>query len=266
MIFFDRLDDFSVCDIVVISGIRPCGRRVDLHSSGRNSHGLLYIWNGEATFRQNDGKTVKATDGQLIYIPKGLKYKMQYTGISTTFVVLNFNILSRDEAAEISKDITLLAKDSDHQIASIMAKLETSSAPQSLVGQFRRKELFYRLLRFVSVDNELLSEEAYPQQIAKGVLLLKQTYLENLPIEEFAKVSNLSTSSFRQLFGKHFGTSPLKYRNMLRIRRAKQLLEDGNCTVTEAAYDSGFENIGYFCECYKKITGETPKQTKQRFE
>ena len=70
----------------------------------------------------------------------------------------------------------------------------------------------------------------------------------------------------RQLFGKHFGTSPLKYRNMLRIRRAKQLLEDGNCTVTEAAYDSGFENIGYFCECYKKITGETPKQTKQRFE
>ena len=31
--------------------------------------------------------------------------------------------------------------------------------------------------------------------------------------------------------------------------------------VAEAAYACGFENIGYFCRYYKKITGEMPSET-----
>ena len=54
----------------------------------------------------------------------------------------------------------------------------------------------------------------------------------------------------------------MQYRNRLRLRRARQLLEDGNCTVTEAAFASGFENLGYFCRSYKKLPGQPPYSTK----
>ena len=262
MQFNQQAEEVLVRDIVVVSGIRPRGRMFDKMKNGRKSHGLLYVWEGEATYRLNDGRTLRATSGQLLYLPKQMGYSLQYTAENTTFVVVNFDLAEGGLNPFPTNDITLLAEDdSTHTIANIMAKFEMCSAAQNSAGQFRRKELFYRLLSLLS--NSFDIEDAACPQILQGVLLLKQTYLENLPIEIFAKKSNISVSSFRQLFHKQYGMSPLQYRNRLRIRRAKQLLEDETCTVAEVAYASGFENIGYFCRCYKKITGKTPKQTKQ---
>jgi transcriptional regulator GlxA family with amidase domain len=51
----------------------------------------------------------------------------------------------------------------------------------------------------------------------------------------------------------------------LRIERARELLSDGSLTVAEVAYASGFENIGYFCRYYRRITGEAPGDTKKRY-
>jgi len=255
--------DILIQNIVVISGIRTCGRTVDMRKNGRLSHGLLYIWNGEATFYLNGGKTIKATDGQLLYLPEAARYKMQYTADSTTFVLINFGLAKESADLFQGKKITVLTNnDPHHAIASIMAKFEVCGASQNFSGQFRRKELFYRLLAFIHDNAPNIENQHYPQ-IAAGVMLLKQTYLENLPIEVFAKQSSISVSSFRQLFHKQYGMSPLQYRNRLRIQRAKQMLEYDSCTVAEVAYASGFENIGYFCRYYKKITGETPRETKR---
>ena len=260
----ELVSDILIQNIVVISGNRPYGRTVDKLKSGRPSHGLLYIWDGEATFYLESAKTIKATNGQLLYLPKNFKYKMQYTAKSTTFAVINFDLAK--ESAELfqAKEITLLANDDPYYtVANIMAKLEVCGAAQNFSGQFRRKELLYRLLALIHDNDPNIENRHYPQ-IAAGVTLLKQSYLENLPIDTFAKQSNISVSSFRQLFHKQYGMSPLRYRNELRIQRAKQMLEYDNCTVAEVAYASGFENIGYFCRCYKKITGETPRETKFR--
>ena len=256
-------ENICVGDVIVVSGVRPMGRTYKKLQNGRGSHGLLYIWSGEATFYLPEGRTMKVTDGQLLYLPKGLQYKMQYTGESTTFVVANFELLDGNaEPVFLYEDVTLVAEgDPGHSFAGIMTKLEMCSAAQNLSGQFRRKELLCRLLAMICSDRELPDWERHPQ-IERGVRLLKQTYLENLPIETFAAACSLSESAFRQLFRKQYGVSPLQYRNQLRIRRAGELLEYDHCTVAEAAYASGFENLGYFCRCYKKITGQTPKQTK----
>ncbi len=260
----ELVGDILIQNIVVISGIRLCGRTIDMLKNGRRSHGLLYIWNGEATFYLDGGKTIKAINGQLLYLPKAAKYKMQYTADSTTFAVINFGLAKESIDIFQAKEITVLTNnDPQHTIANIMAKLEVCGASQSFSGQFRKKELFYRLLAFIHGNDPYIENHHYPR-IATGVMLLKQTYLENLPIEVFAKQSNISVSSFRQLFSKQYGMSPLQYRNRLRIQRARQMLEYDSCTVAEVAYANGFENIGYFCRCYKKITGETPRETKLR--
>lgn len=259
------MKDLSVRDVVVISGIRPAGRSV-VKDGGRSRHGLLYLWNGEAAFTLKNNKTVTVTGGQLAYLPKGLEYKMQYTAKSTTFVLLNFGLAEQGDVFLAAADtVTLLVKQDDaHTVANIMAKLELCGAAQNTAGMLRRKELFYRLLSFVYGRCDLDSENTSYAPIVKGVLLLKQTYLENLPIETFAEQSNVSISLFRRLFHQQYGMSPLQYRNLLRINRAKQLLEYDYSTVAEVAYACGFENVGYFCRYYKRITGETPTQTRQK--
>ena len=256
-------NDLFVSDISIVSGVRQKGRGVDFRS-GRLKHGFLYLLSGEATFYL-PGKTLRVKTGELLYIPKGLAYKMQYSQPDTTFIVVNFDMFDRNSnSLSLYESIHLVALgDSAHNVSHTMARLEacaTSEAPAMLL---RRKELLYQLLSILCSDSHspLADEGRYPQ-IAKGVALLKQTYLESLPIETFANESSVSTSSFRALFKKQYGLSPLQYRNRLRINRARQLLIEDGCTVSEAAYASGFDNIGYFCRYYKQVTGETPSETK----
>ena len=88
--------DLCVGDIVVTSGIRPMGRTVSHVKMGRAKNGLLYIWRGKVTFWGVDKKTVTASDGALIFIPKGHRYKMQYTAENTTFVLVNCEMFNRN--------------------------------------------------------------------------------------------------------------------------------------------------------------------------
>lgn len=260
-------DELCVSDIGVMSGVRYAGRTTDNRNYPRPYHALLYIWNGEAKFWHNGKQVARIQNGGLVYIPKGTKYKMQYTQDNTTFVLVNFKIFDKNgEDMTLFDRISVVGQDDDsRRIASVMSKFELVGSSAVPSAALRRKELMYRLLLLVLEQSfPIFTEQQRYPQIFNGVLLLKQTYLENIPIEEFAKACNISISSFRELFKKQYGMSPLQYRNFLRISRAKELLSEGSCTVNEATFASGFDNVGYFCRSYKKIVGETPTETKRK--
>lgn len=259
-------EDIFICNATILSGVRPAGRSVN-NLTGRKNNGLLYIWSGEAIFSEQTGQTLTVKRGELIFIPKGCCYTMRYTAPSTTFVLINLEMLDKSHKdLLLFSSITLLATDDDsHRIAGIMAELELCGTVQSLPALFRRKELIYKLLGTVYEISSMPSIKSPKyQRIFAGVLLLEQSYLENLPVSKYAEASNISVSLFRSLFGKQYGMSPIQYRNRMRINRAAAILSEGSCTVSEAAYACGFENIGYFCKYYKKVTGETPLETKRR--
>lgn len=259
-------DDICISDITVISGVRPSGRSTN-NLAGRRNNGLLYIRSGEAQFWEKSGQSIIAKEDELIYIPKGCCYKMQYTADETSFVLVDLEITDKSgKDVLLAKSIALLASDDiSHRISGIMSGLDICGGIKNLSALFRRKELVYKLLSAVYESNPMPSVKApkYPQ-ILEGVRLLEQTYLENIPVSRFAEASNVSISLFRTLFSKQYGMSPVQYRNRLRIDRAAVILSEGSSTVFEAAYACGFENIGYFCRYYKKITGETPGETKLR--
>ena len=262
----EAFEDIYISDATVLPGVRPAGRSTN-NLTGRKKNGLLYIWSGEAVFWECSGQTLTVQSGGLIFIPKGCCYKMQYTAPNTTFVLIDLDIYDKyGKDFLLSKAIVRLATDgASRRIAGIMAELERCGVDQSLFALFRRKELVYRLLGTVCEFGSMptIKPQKY-QQIFAGVLLLEQSYLENLPIARFAEASGISISLFRSLFSKQYGMSPIQYRNRLRIDRAVTLLSEGSSTVSEVAYACGFENIGYFCRYYKKITGETPLETKFR--
>ena len=261
-------DDLRISDISVISGVRPCGRMVDFRCHGRRSNGILYVWKGEATFFCGDRDEVMiASEGTAVFLPKNKKYRIEYTAQSTTFVVVNFDLHGKSgEDVSLFEDITLLAKDDRSQrIARTMMNFELCSASKTVDATLRKKELMYRLLGSVYTPKSYLTARSdVDLQIAEGVYLLEQTYLENLPIARYAEASHVSVNTFRGSFQRHFGMSPLKYRNRLRIERARELLCEGGFSVAEVAYASGFENVGYFCRYYRQITGESPSETKKR--
>ena len=126
---------------------------------------------------------------------------------------------------------------------------------------FRQKELLYRLLRYLSV-NSFLDSDVIPEKIKRGAQLLEQFCLKDIKISDIARECYVSVSTFRRLFTKYYGISPIQYRNQLRIKHATMLLGDGEYTVAEVAELSGFSSENYFCRLYKKTVGYTPTNSK----
>ena len=259
--------DLCVFNLAVLSGTRTPGRTIDTRPQGRIKNGLLYITEGEVRFLEESGNKLTADCGKLILIPQGHRYRMQYVGEKTSFILVNFDTVSMcGEPVALSDRLEVLTKEvADKRVANILSKMKDCSLSEDSSTVFRLKELFYRLLSVI-FEEDMLIDTSKPKyaNIIPGVAMLRKNYLENLSIPELAAACNISVSSFRALFTECYGMSPIQYRNRLRIKRAKTLLADGGYTVAEVAAESGFYNVSYFIRFYKKTVGETPSETQAK--
>ncbi|WP_205663527.1 helix-turn-helix domain-containing protein [Arcobacter caeni] len=78
----------------------------------------------------------------------------------------------------------------------------------------------------------------------------------------FAKEFNITNLAFRNKFKETFGTTPKKWQNIKKLEKAKLLLETTDYNVTQVCQQSGFDNISWFIQAFKKEYEITPKQIK----
>lgn len=92
---------------------------------------------------------------------------------------------------------------------------------------------------------------------------IEEHYQQPIEIKEVANLAHLTIAAFCRYFKKITRMTFTDFLNQYRINQAKKmLLHDKN--VTEACYESGFENLSYFNKTFKKIAGENPSQFRKR--
>lgn len=77
-------------------------------------------------------------------------------------------------------------------------------------------------------------------------------------LEELAGRFYISRSYLSRIFREVTGFSVTEFRNICRIKRARQLLEHSRLSVTEIAAGLGFESVTYFERVFRKYTGLSP--------
>jgi AraC-like DNA-binding protein len=87
---------------------------------------------------------------------------------------------------------------------------------------------------------------------------------EPLSVPEMAEASGLSQSHFRQRFHRETGFTPSDYLTRRRVLRAKQMLREDRLSITEIAFQLGFQSSPYFAAVFKKMTGITPSEYRER--
>lgn len=86
---------------------------------------------------------------------------------------------------------------------------------------------------------------------------------ETIDFHQLAKSHNYSYDRFRHLFFEQFGTSPYLYLTKQRIGHAEYLLKNSNSSITDIAFDCGFNSTSQFTNIFKKYTGVTPKERRK---
>ena len=87
---------------------------------------------------------------------------------------------------------------------------------------------------------------------------------EEWPIPRLARVSGVSEAHFARSFKEAFGVPPHRYLLTRRIERAKALLRDTDCAITEIAFQTGWSSLGTFGRIFRDITGESPTELRAR--
>lgn len=84
-----------------------------------------------------------------------------------------------------------------------------------------------------------------------------------VPINDIARLVNLSPSHLLHLFKEQTGTSPTRYLKTLRLERARELLATTFLSVKQVMTNAGLRNQSHFVKDFKKAYGMTPAQYRR---
>lgn len=87
---------------------------------------------------------------------------------------------------------------------------------------------------------------------------LKRNYDKKVTLEDVAELISLNPKYLSRKFQEYFKIGFNDFKLNLKITKAKHLLDNSSCTVSEVAYKIGYENEESLIRSFKKITGMTP--------
>lgn len=95
---------------------------------------------------------------------------------------------------------------------------------------------------------------------------IRQNYKNSFSVADLAGQRNMSVSSFHQKFKSAIGMGPLQCQKKLRLIEARKLMLDGNCNVTKAATEVGYDSLSQFNRDYRKLFGASPQKDMQKIK
>lgn len=103
-----------------------------------------------------------------------------------------------------------------------------------------------------------------------GAVLKVQHWLQasgavDVSVAAMAQEANLEERTFLRRFRNATGLKPTEYCQHLRVGKARQMLEFTNGTIDHIAWTVGYQDPGAFRTIFKKITGLSPSDYRNRF-
>ncbi|EMS34911.1 Transcriptional regulator, AraC family [Mariniradius saccharolyticus AK6] len=89
--------------------------------------------------------------------------------------------------------------------------------------------------------------------------ILAQSH-RNVQLQEVADVAIMSKEAFCRFFKERTGKTFTEFLNQIRIQQACQLLLETDLSISQIAFQVGFQNLSYFNRTFRKLGGSTPKE------
>ncbi len=138
---------------------------------------------------------------------------------------------------------------------------DKSTAPlliQSLFGHiwFLLTENTVKLKRKKAKDRNL--------SVLKDMLLfIQKNYKDKVTLSDIAKSGNVSKSTCLAIFKKYLQDTPINYLIGYRLKKATNLLTETDLSVSEIAFEVGFQGASYFTETFNIYYGFAPGQYRK---
>lgn len=242
---------------------------------------IFYLINGDCTFFIGHN-IYQLNQGDLVVVPKGEIHKSTYPqiGSSQRFVVCFkeshvdwvCQLLERSTVeSALTSGVISIPQGRRAYIESLMTQLIAESEGQdALSPAFVRTQLLELTLflircrlfgqssvKEIDVDNQLIQEVA---------TYIYQNYQSRLDLQEIADRFHISRSYLSRKFKAVTGFGFKEYILNLRIKNACRLLLQTKKSITDIAFECGFNDSNYFGDAFRRIKGISPYKYRKNQE
>ena len=104
------------------------------------------------------------------------------------------------------------------------------------------------------------------KRVEKIIQMMREDVRGELSLGEFAQSVNLSVWRLCHIFKSDVGMPPIRYLRLLRMERAKDLLESSFLSVKEIAFQVGLNDESHFVRDFKSTYGFSPALYRSNFK
>ncbi|MBP1988552.1 helix-turn-helix domain-containing protein [Paenibacillus eucommiae] len=144
--------------------------------------------------------------------------------------------------------------------------LLNTHSPYTRMEAFTSREEYEQFFRqIVNETAELIRANMLEKDPIKDFVLeyIAEHYGEDISLELLADKLNLSRGYLSSYFHENTGTTFSDYLNRIRIRHAKEMLNQTDGRIQDVALQVGYQNVNSFIRMFKRICGLTPGEYRK---
>ena len=209
---------------------------------------ITKILSGEVVFSDNQGNSVYAHEGDVVFIPMGTIYEMKWQGQTPS----NFAIHYQFEKEQSKRPLQKIE----------VENVNFGSKPKS---DLLAMSMFYRI--YAQIESRIRNSKTslYDNRIGVAVEFIRSNYNVDFTIEQLSDMCHLSPSRFHYLFKKSVGYTAIDYKNKVKTDIAMQMLISTTLSVEQISDKLNFNSSIYFRRVFKKFSGMSATQYRTMF-
>ena len=239
--------------------------------------GLIFLHGNKIAVKKDD--IILIPPGEIHSIQQNGKECMAYYNIIFSLSLLDENPESFCSRFYFSKFLDgsrlknyHLEKDSaeNAEIFPLVSELssfwEKDFSDSALLIKARIFEIIHKISKNVEPISQHSSSANKIRRLKKILSFMQENFEHHISIKEAASVCSLSESRFMQMFHQETGMSFVQYLNDLRLESSAAQLKNTTKSVTEIAFENGFDNISYFIRQFKRKYHCTPLSFRHSYQ
>ncbi|MFD2163759.1 GlxA family transcriptional regulator [Paradesertivirga mongoliensis] len=144
-----------------------------------------------------------------------------------------------------------------------------------LIEKYAGRELSIMAAKFFAIEIDRKSQSPFvmfngqkkheDEPIKLAQEFIEQHYTDKLSVDLLADKFAIGRRHFERRFKKATSNTPAEYIQRVKIEAGKKLLENSSMNITEVMYEVGYTDTKAFRTAFKKITGMSPIEYKQKY-